>query len=171
MNISLIDRAEHFAQSAIVIALHWFGAVFVSFIVGFFPEGLVGDWYRNTPLDAFVPCMSAVAILLGILVARSRSLADKRARWAWIPGLFWFGFGVHSMLFVGGVPQTGAWGGSTPFRYLLDNLLGGTSKCGDTECLDELIFTMPLVVSTAYSLASWITLRVREVRSKTPANS
>lgn len=158
----------YLAQSAAVVVLHCFGAVFVSFIVGFFPEGLVEGWYQNTPLQAFVPCMSTVAILLGIFVARSSSLADKRARWAWIPGLFWFGFGVHDILFAGnGVLQTGAWVGSTPFRFLLDNLFGGTSKCGDTECLSELMYTMPLVVSTAYSLASWITLKVREVSSKT----
>jgi protein-S-isoprenylcysteine O-methyltransferase Ste14 len=167
-----MERAAHFAVSAGVVVLHCFGAVFVSFIVGFFPEGFVGErWYYNSPLEAFVPCMSAVAILLGILVARSSSLADKRAMWAWIPGLFWFGFGVHNMLLVGGVLQTGAWTGSTPFRFLMDNLFGGTPKCGDTECLDELIFTMPLVVSTAYSLASGITLRLRQVNSTPLANS
>ncbi len=171
-NLRSTERAAHFALSATIVVLHFFGAVFVSSMVGFFPEGFAGGWYQNTTLQAFVPCMSTVAILLGILVARSPSLADKRARWAWIPGLFWFGFGVHDMLFAGnGVLQTGAWVGSTPFRYLLDNLFGGTRKCGGTECLDELIFTMPLVVSTAYSLASWITLKVREVSSKTVANS
>ncbi len=161
----------HFALSATVVVLHCFGAVFVSFIVGLFPEGLVGGCYQNTPLQAFVPCTSAVAILLGILVARSSSLADKRASWAWIPGLIWFGFGVHDMLFVRGVLQTGAWVGSTPFRFLVDNLFGSTRKCGGTECLYELIYTVPLVVSSAYSLASWITLKLREASLKTLANS
>jgi hypothetical protein len=168
-NTRSIQRAAHFALSAGVVVLHCFGAVLVSSIVGFFPEGFASQWYQNTPLQAFVPCMSTVAILLGILVARSSSLTDKRARWAWIPGLLWFGFGVHDMLFVGGVLQTGEWVGATPFRILLDNLLG--PKCADTECLYELMYTMPLVVSTAYSLASWITLRLREASSKTLAKS
>lgn len=109
INTRLIERAAHFALWAAVVVIHCFGAVFVSFIVGFFPEGLVGGWYQNTPLQAFVPCMSTLAIFLGIVVARSSFLADKRASWAWIPGLFWFGFGVHDMLFAGGVLQTGAW--------------------------------------------------------------
>jgi hypothetical protein len=174
--VAIISRsmqcAAHFALSATVVVLHCFAVVFISFTVGFFPEAFVGGWYQNSPLQAFVPCMSTVAILLGIFVARSSSLADKRACWAWIPGLLWFGFGVHDMLFAGnGVLQTGAWVGSTPFRSLLDNLFGGTSKCGDTECLYELTYTMPLVVCTAYSLASWITLKVRGASSKTLANS
>ena len=62
------------------------------------------------------------------------------------------------MLFVRGVLQTGAWAGSTPFRFLLDDLLGGTSKSGDIECLNELFYTTPLISSIAYTLASWITL-------------
>lgn len=155
------DLRGRIARGALIpaaVMLHFAGAVMISMVIGFFPESLIGErWYHDTPLQAFAPVMCAIAVLLAILLARS--LADKRAIWAWIPGLLWFGFGVYDMLFVHGVLQTGAWAGSTPFRYLLDNLFGGPSKCGDTECLYEVFLTMPLAISVAYSVASWITLR------------
>src|SRR6266404_2394155 len=39
----------------------------------------------------------------------------------------------------------------TRFAYLIANLFGPTDKCSGSECLSELIFTMPFTASVMYS--------------------
>lgn len=126
-------------------------------VLGVLPDAMIGRvLYKHLSLGPFLPFTTLLAALTGYLVVRSSR--DRRAAWAWIPGLIWFGFGVHDMLFVKGVLQIGSWAGSTPLKFLLDNLL--TSKCSDTECFDELVYTAPLISSIVYSIASGVTLKL-----------
>ncbi len=151
------DTARRAGLFPIIVVLHFVGATLISMVVGFIPEATLGQWifsHVTHSLEPFSPFVAAIAAVLGFLVARSWH--DRRAVWAWIPGLLWFALGIHSMLLVNGIVQSGQWVGSSPSRFLFDNLL--SDKCGDTECLNELFFTTPLVCSVAYSLASGATL-------------
>jgi len=47
----------------------------------------------------------------------------------------------------------------TRFAYLIANLFGPTDKCSGSECLGELIFTMPFTASVMYSIGAYIKIR------------
>lgn len=93
-------------------------------------------------LGPFPPVTIAIAILLGALI--SRTWRYERAVWAWVPTLLWLAWGVF--------------GSGWSHEYVFDNFF--TNKCGATECAYEFFYTTPLVVSIAYSAASWIGLKI-----------
>jgi len=75
------------------------------------------------------------------------------------------------MLYAGGVLQTGEWRGSTPYQFLIDNLLG--AKCGDTECLDVLFFAFPFMSAAIYSISAFVALKLigrKNTRIVTPCD-
>ena len=159
-----VERTKQTMLFLAVVVCHFAAACLVSIVVGFVPEGMIGErLYAGTVLQPFFPFIACVAALLGFLVARF--WPDGRAHWAWIPGLLWFAFGIYFDVLAGGGWRTASWGHQTPpFRYVLDNLL--TSRCGDTECLYELLYTAPFVSSITYSLASWMTLKFTRASGK-----
>lgn len=150
------SRRRAWATRPAVIILYFAGAVLAGY-VGAIVDAAISPWlYRDASMGAFSPLAAIFAAFLGILLSRWRR--DRRAIWAWAPGAFWLAFGAYSMLYVGGVLQTGAWPGSTPSRFLFSNLFG--AKCGDTECLDEVVFTLPFISAVIYSISSWVTLKI-----------
>ena len=51
------------------------------------------------------------------------------------------------------------WSHQTRSDYVLSQLFGVRGSCGESECLYMLLFTLPFVCLTAYSIAAFITLR------------
>lgn len=48
------------------------------------------------------------------------------------------------------------------WRYEFEQLLSPSdAKCGSSECLGKLLFTLPVVTSIAYSIGAWLGLRSR----------
>jgi len=138
------------------IALHSVAAVLVG-CIGLAVDSVVGlKFHSNVSLGPLSPLASTLPVVLAVFWARWRS--DQCAQWAWVPALLWLAFGVHDMLYAGGVLQTGEWQGSTPYQFLIDNLLG--AKCGDTECLDVLFFAFPFVSAAIYSVSAFVALKV-----------
>lgn len=145
------------AQFGIVVILYAVAAALVGFIAAI-PESSISErLYGGASLGPLSPLAGIIVIILGALVARR--MCDRRAIWEWVPGLLWLGLGAYDLLFAGGVLQTGAWQGSTPFRYLFDNLFG---QCGDTECLYQVFSSAPFVFTVVYSVSSWITLKLMD---------
>lgn len=145
-----------------IVILHSVGAVLVGFI-GLILDAAVGQrLYGSASLGPFSPIASILVVVLGIVL--SRRLCDRRASWAWVPGLLWLAFGAYEMLYVGGVLQTGAWQGATPSRFLFNNLFG--AKCGDTECLDQVFFTLPFISTALYSISAWVTLQISRCKDR-----
>lgn len=138
-----------------LVLLHFAGATLISMAIGFLPEGTIaGNVYGGASMfGPLPPFMITIACVLGFLVARKWH--DRCAVWAWLPGVLWLVLAANDL----------GWGhghSSAPYRYLWDNLF--TNRCGDTECLYEFFGTVPLVISIAYSLTSWITLRFGRTR-------
>lgn len=118
--------------------LYWVAGTGTSFIVGFLPEAFLSRYYVNTGIEPFAPAIAATGLALGI------AFSGRGARWTWIFGLLWLGVGVYESR--GG----GSW------AHAMANLFGPTSACSDSECLGELLFTMPSVASVAYSVGALI---------------
>jgi hypothetical protein len=106
-------------------------------------------------LGPYTPAFWAMALLLGLLT--NRYMENRFAGWVWAVGLVF--------LFV-----VMAWdvsilkhsGRSHYWRYELDQLFSiNSGKCGDSECLEELLVTTPVLNSIAYSVGAWLAFRSR----------
>jgi hypothetical protein len=144
-------RFRRTAWFVAAVMLHSFGVVFISMVTGFVPDAVIPNFYGGAyALGAFPPVTIAIAVVLGVLI--SRSCRDGRAVWAWVPALLWLAWGISAS----------GWS----HEYVFHNFF--TNKCGSTECLYELFYTAPLVVSVAYSSACWIALRLPPLSPKPP---
>jgi hypothetical protein len=85
--------------------------------------------------------------------SRGGFFRDRRAVWAWVPTGLWL------LLALSGWHNSRQW--------LIDNFF--TNRCGETECVYELTFTVPFMVSLAYSLSSLITLWIVRSSSRSQA--
>jgi hypothetical protein len=54
----------------VYLLLHCFVAVVISALIGFLPEVLFGDLYRNSRIAAFFPVIAITGLLVGYLPAR-----------------------------------------------------------------------------------------------------
>ena len=136
----------------ISLAAHSFLAMVGGMIIGFVPEAFLSRLYRNTVLEPFAPAIAATALLFGYFLSRYpfRALA---AKWTWMIGVAWLAFGIYD--------ETRFWSTSwstekTRWQYALAMFFGPTSKCGASECLGEVFFTMPFVASAMYSLGAYL---------------
>lgn len=129
---------------------HWGAGTFVSFVLGIFPEGLLSRYYPNTRLEAFFPVIALVAFVLGLTVS-ARFRHGEGARWTWAFGLLWLLFGIHDIR-SGWSPSWSKF--PTSWDYAMANLFGPTSACSSSECLGEVIYTMPFVTSVTYSIGA-----------------
>jgi len=136
------ERAKRCALFLIGVVLHCVYVVLVSMLLGLLPDALVPNVYGGaSALGPFPPFTIGVAIASGIVVARF--FHDRRAVWAWVPSLLWL------LLALSGWNRSGQW--------LLDNFF--TNKCGETECVYELMYTVPFVISLSYAVSSCLTLK------------
>jgi hypothetical protein len=113
--------------------IYWLAATVASFAVGFLPEVFLSRYYENTGIAPFAPVIAVIGFALGI------AFRGRGARWAWIFSLLWFAFGIFT------VRGDGSW------AQAMGNLFGSSSACSDSECLGELLITMPCVASLAFS--------------------
>jgi hypothetical protein len=113
--------------------IYWLAATATSFAVGFLPEGFLSRYYANTGIAPFAPVIAATGFALGV------AFCGRGARWTWIFSLLWFAFGIFA------VRGGGSW------AQAMGNLFDSSSACRDSECLGELLFTMPCFASFAFS--------------------
>ena len=118
--------------------LYWVAGTGTSIIIGFLPEAFLSRYYVNTGIEPFVPAIAVTGLALGI------AFSGRGARWTWIFGLLWLAVGVYAS------PSDGSW------AHAMGNLFARTSACSDSECIGELLFTMPSVASVAYSVGALI---------------
>ncbi len=131
---------------------HYLVAVAGGMMIGALPEAFLSRLYYNTGLEPFAPTIAITALLLGYFVSH-RVFRARAATWTWIIGLLWLAFGIYD--------ETKFWSASwssekTRAGYALAEFFGPASKCGDSECLCEVFYTMPFVASVMYSLGAYL---------------
>jgi hypothetical protein len=137
------------------LGTHYVVAVVGGMLLGFIPEDLLSRFYRFSSIQAFAPGIGVTALLLGFFVShRFRDL--PLASWIWVIGSIWFFCGVHEL--------TSSWSPSwsherSAWEYAKTQLF--SPRCGDTECLYQLFYTVPLVASVMYSVGA-VTRILRE---------
>src|ERR1700688_2226348 len=109
---------------------HAFMAMFVSMVVGLYPEAIFERMYYSSWLGALMPACMVIAAVLGYLL--TARLGHAAARWVWLAGLVWLLVGVREL--------TKDWSPSWSIEknvwlYAIHSLIG--PKCGDSECLSE----------------------------------
>ena len=141
---------------------HYFIAVAGAMIIGFLPEAFASRIYYNTGIEPYSPMIAATAFLLGYLAA-GFVFDGRAATFVWIIGLAWMVFGIYDTTRYWSAvwsPEKTRWG------YMLASLFGPTLKCGDSECMGELLYTTPFTASIMYSVGAYLRKR-RDARRKT----
>jgi hypothetical protein len=145
------------------VLLHFFVASAGGIILGLIPEILLGRLYRFTPIEPFAPAMAMTALLIGYFF--SHRLIDRShiAQWTWTIGTFWFLLGVNDL--------TRFWSptrshGKSAWDYAMSQLFGPNRLCATSECLYELFFTFPFVLSLTYSIGAFVRAR-QDARNST----
>ncbi len=118
--------------------LYWAAATGTTFAIGFLPEAFLSRYYINTGIEPFAPVIAAIGLALGI------AFSGRGARWTWLFGLLWLSIGIYE------IRGSGSW------AHAMETLFAPTSACSDSECLGELLFTMPSVASVAFSVGAHI---------------
>ncbi len=153
-------RGTHFLGG---LCLKFVVAVMGSMLIGFLPEALIGRYYYNSGFEAYSPAIFVTAIMLGYLVARS--LGHSPAMWVWIIGLLGLAYGAYS--------ESSQWYkglAHSRLDYIAANFFGPTSKCSDTECLNELVFTTPFAATVGYSVGAAFGVRSYRKTQRTTTN-
>jgi hypothetical protein len=132
-------------------------------VIGFLPEAFISRYYYNSGFEAYSPAIFATAIMLGYLV--TRLLGHSPAMWVWIVGLVWLAYGAYD-----GSRQWYMGLAHSRLDYIVANFFGPSSKCSDTECLDELFVTTPFAATVGYSLGAPFGLRSYRNFQRTIAN-
>ena len=127
-------------------------AVIVSAVPGLLLDALLDSHYHNLFLDKNWPVPAIFALLLGYFLDPpvTRRIG---ATSVWIVGLLWLGAGIWDTS-SGWSPK---WS-TEPSRwvYMVHSLFGKTTQCSGSECMGELVFTMPFIVSVTYSLGAFV---------------
>ena len=130
--------------------VHYMVAVVGSFIIGFFPEAILGS--SSSILGSYSPFLLLTAGCLGFLL--NRKLGHTAASWIWPFGVAWLVFGAYG--------DSTYWynsGSSSRMRYVLDNFFGSGHTCEASECLGVFFFTTPCAMSIIYSVTAAFGLR------------
>jgi len=150
--------AKFSASDIADFVLHSFLAVPVAMSVGFLPEALLSQIYHHTPLEPFSPVIAATAV--GLAILSSRWIGSGAAKWVWILPFLWFLFNLWDLA----RSWSPAWdSSSSKWTYAVKELV--TPQCGSTECLYELLATIPLTAAIAYSL-TYLFLRKSSITRK-----
>jgi len=127
-------------------------AVIVSAVPGILLEAFLDSQFHNSFLDNYWLLPALIALLLGYFLDPP---VTKRvgAPWVWIVGLLWLAVGIWETS-SGWSP---AWS-TEPNRwiYMAHSLFGKTAQCSGSECMSELVFTMPFIASVTYSLGAFV---------------
>jgi hypothetical protein len=131
------------------LTLHTGIAVLGSMLIGIGPEAAIGRYYYNTYIEPYSPAILLVSMVLGYSV--NRKMGNRAAQWVWVPGVLWLLIGVYDT-------SRYPWG-SSRLQYVVDNLFSPATKCGDSECLGEVLFTTVFAATVGYSIAAVVGLR------------
>jgi hypothetical protein len=120
----------------------------VHVFVGLFPEGAFSR-YIDPRLEPFGPIVALTTVAIGYFF--SQKIATRAATSVWIVGVLWMSYGIYD--------STSTWSREwstqpTRWSYATANLF--SLHCSGTECLGELIFTIPFVAAIAYTLGAWL---------------
>lgn len=147
------DKDSNSVRYTLMLAfLHWVVGTGASMILGFLPEGLLGRYYVNTGIEPFAPVIAATALVLGLAFS-GRFRNGQGASWVWIFGLLWLAIGIYDLR-SGWSPSWSTQHSS--WAYAMVNLFGPTSACSGSECLGELLYTMPFTAAVSYSVGAFI---------------
>jgi hypothetical protein len=104
-------------------------------------------------LGPYTPAFWGVALLLGLLV--NKFMSNRSACWVGGIGLvFLFAVMFWDISILKHSVTPDYW------KYEFDQLFSLSSKkCGDSECLEQLLVTTPVLNSIAYSVGAWFGLR------------
>ena len=148
---SIAQRAQIVRWGSGLIA-NYFVGVGGSFVIGSLLDAWFGRFYHNTGLEPYSPAIAVTAFALGYFLS-SRVLSGRAAEFVWILGLLWMSLGIYGTLEYWSPnwsPEKTRW------SYVLANLFSPTTKCSDTDCFSELLFTTPLMASVAYSIGAYM---------------
>ena len=138
------------------LLLHFFVAATGGIIVGLIPEALVGRLFRSTPLEPLAPGMALTALLIGYFFGHRLVARFHIAQWTWIIGTVWFFCGVYELTRF----WSPAWSHEkSAWDYAKGQLFGPNRVCGASECLYQLFFTVPFVLSLTYSIGAFVRAR------------
>jgi hypothetical protein len=146
--MKLSDQNWERMQWLLSLLLHSFVAMAVSAFVGGLPEVALSR-YLDPRIKPYAPIIAMTALVLGYFV--SRQIASRAATFVWIVGVLWISCGFYSVA----SSWSREWSThSTRWSYATANLF--TTSCSETECLNQLIFTIPFVATFAYTLGAWL---------------
>lgn len=100
------------------------------------------------------PLLWGPGLMLGLLV--NRFTLKSAACWVWLAGMVWMGCGIFAALFSYRAHFAGI---CSPLDSIINGFFFSVPKqpyCGDHANL--MLFTVPTLNTTAYSLGAWITL-------------
>jgi len=129
---------------------HLLCATLGSAIGAFFISWWLGPLFKGAMVPAAVICGG----VLGYVV--NKKMMHLSASFVWILPAIWL---VRGILDAAKSFSPG-WAGTNLSSYIWDNFLG--PHCGATECLNELVFTVPCVAAIAYSTSAcfaWLKAR------------
>ncbi len=132
-----------------------FGGFALGFALGLGSEAIArGESRTVQALAEFLPFAVSGALLALFTTPRWFS---RSAPWVGLLGV--------AALFIGGQELwhgwSPGWSHQTRSDYVLSQLFGVPSGCGDSECLYTLFFSCPFFCLTAYSAAALVSLRFK----------
>jgi hypothetical protein len=135
-----------------LLLLHWVFLTVASMTIGLFLEAVLGRFWTDTVLEPFAPGIALAAFLTGYFVV-SGSNRSRAATWTWIVGVLWLAYGIYD--------AARFWDPRfylerSRWMYAYANLFTPPPRCSASECLGELIFTMPFTASVMYSIGAYI---------------
>jgi hypothetical protein len=149
-----------------LLLLHCVFLAVISMAVGLFLEAALGRYWVDTGLEPFAPMIALVALLTGYF-AVSPGKRQRAAAWTWTVGVLWLAFGIYDTAW-GSDAWNPMWSNQkTRLAYVIANLFSSTNKCRDSECIGELIFTIPFTASVMYSIGAFIKIRRLAKRLRT----
>ena len=148
----MFEKSNSIRHSFMLAFLHWGVGIGASLVVGFLPEAFLSRYYVNTEIAPFAPVIAATGLILGLTLS-GRFKNGQGASWAWIFGLLWLAIGIYEFRH-NWSPSWSVRGGS--WAYAMANLFGPTSACSNSECLGELLFTVPFTASLTYSVGAFL---------------
>ncbi|HZP62596.1 MAG TPA: hypothetical protein VFB28_04200 [Terriglobales bacterium] len=144
----------------VLVAVHYLIAVVGGFVLGIVPEISLEHFCERIGVGNFAPAYSPVVPIIGFLLGYfigGRVLGAKVAKWTWTAGLAWLIFGIYfdDLRFWHASAATG----SSRVLSVLADFFAPTRKCGNTECLYEIVYTIPFIVSVMYSIGAYLKRR------------
>jgi hypothetical protein len=146
--MKISDQNRERIRWLLSLFLHSFVAMVVCVLVGLFPEGAFSR-YIDPRLESFGPIVALTTVAIGYFV--SQKIATRAATSVWIVGALWMSYGIYDAIST----WSSEWS-THPTRWSDAKVNLFTLDCESSECLGQLIFTIPFVAAIAYTLGAWL---------------